>query len=500
MLLNFGVYSYITSIYNKDYERDYYELELAGKELDLYNSYIGFNKNAKSIAVVNTLGNEPKNRNTNNDVIPFQKDKVMTLYNNSDPQSRSRQFWKVFSDICQSKCELTYKQIGRVIDSIEEEHPLLSDLLSLQDKNYIYSPIVGIERSRERTFDFTLPKTHSFWSNGFISHNTSIALRTVGNAQKMGDLCCWFDAEAAFSPNLALINDVDIENLIMPDLAQTKKSQSSDDNVNLFNASEVLEMIYKTVISNVFGLVVLDSVAGLMPERVLDDNFDPNKAGVAEVARSMSQMLGKIAQACHKRQTTVIFINQLRDKPGEMFGTRFHTPGGRALKFFAHQRISVERRFGEAGKIIGTDEEGVGQLLGHYARTTIVKNKMAPPVPSEVKIDIPVYYVKYNPDDAKKCYDLARSLQVITIRNGILKWKSLIDEDVIINEDGESAALGVLRDRQLESRLAYECELAANTDKNKNKKQPTRVPHTLKELAATYKNKDNETIKDADKS
>ena len=324
------------------------------------------------------------------------------------------------------------------------------------------------------------------------SGKTSLALRVVGNAQKKGEICCWFDAEAAFSNDLAKINGVKPHELIMPDLAQTKmkkkkKSEDEEEEENplvLFNVSEILEMIYKSVCANIYGIVVLDSVAGLMPERVLAQDFDPNKAGMAEVARSMSQMLGKIALACFKTETTCIFVNQLREKPGEYFQDRFHTPGGRALKFFAHQRISVEKKMGKDGLVSAKDEDGNDIVLGHYARTTIVKNRMAPPVPPNVSIEIPIYYVEYNPDDAKKCYDLARLLQVITIRNGILTWK---DKDTIIMKiEGEASMLAQIRDQELESRLAAQCVTAAAEEKNQSKKQPARVPTAVQKIASTY--------------
>ena len=322
------------------------------------------------------------------------------------------------------------------------------------------------------------------------SGKTSLAMRTVGYAQKAGELCCWFDAEAAFSSDLAKINGVKPEELIMPDLAQTKASKKDDADEDaplvLFNVAEILEMIYKSICSNIYGIIVLDSVAGLMPEAVLSQDFDPNKAGIAEVARAMSRILGKIAQACFKTETTCIFINQLREKPGEYYQDRFHTPGGRSLKFFAHQRISVEKKGGkrEETLVLEKDVDGNENVLGHYARTTIVKNRMAPPVPPKMSIEIPIYYVEYNPDDAKKCYDLARSLQVITIRHGILTWKD--GGTIILKIEGEASMLAQIREQELEAQLADQCSKVAAEDKNQKKKQPTRIATTIEKLAKTY--------------
>lgn len=316
------------------------------------------------------------------------------------------------------------------------------------------------------------------------SGKSSMALRVVGNAQKNGGQCCWLDAEAAFAHNLAIINGVDPSRLIMPNLLNTKAVVKAD-SMSFFNSMEVLEIIYKSVVSNIYEVVVLDSVAGLMPERVLSDDFDPNKAGMAEVARSMAQMLGKIAQAAKKTETTVILINQLRDKPGEYFQDRFHTPGGKALKFFAHQRLGIEKINGKGGAVLGTDENGEEVLLGHYARCTIVKNKMAPPVPPNVTIEVPIYYVKYDPDNAKKCYDLARALKVITIRNGVLTWKD--NDAIILKEEGESVILTKIREGESESQLAAQCIEVAKGEKNQGLKQPVRISKSIIDIAGNVK-------------
>ncbi len=307
------------------------------------------------------------------------------------------------------------------------------------------------------------------------SGKSSLALRTIGNAQKAGLRCCWLDAEAAFTEDIAKLNGVDPTKLILPDLANTKAAKGTG--ISFLNVNQVLEMIYQSVVSNVFSLIVLDSVAGLMPDRVLQAAFatDPDKVGVAEVARAMSQMLGKIAQACLKTETSVIFINQLRDQPGAWFQDRFHTPGGRALKFFAQQRISVEKKAGEDGKVY-TEIDGKQEWIGHWARCTIVKNRKAPPVAGS--FEIPIYYREYFPDTAQKCYDLARKLQVITMRSGVLNWKA-IDLQV----EGESEMLATIRDNELEPNLAAACISAAQGEKNLKLKKPITVSTTMCTLA-----------------
>jgi len=311
---------------------------------------------------------------------------------------------------------------------------------------------------------------------------SSLALRAAGNAQKMGHRCCWIDAEAGFDEGLAVLNGCDPTKLVMPDLADTR--DTNNDKLKFFNATEILEMMYRTIVSRAFGLVVLDSVAGLMPERVLKDDFDANKAGVAELARSLAQMLGKIAQACKKTQTTAIMINQRRDKPGAYFEDRFHTPGGRALKHYSHQRISVEKKNGADGKVFEDKGDGHKELIGHYAKITIVKNKKAPPVADGMVIEVPIFYKEYFPDDAQKCYKLARDLQVIRMRDGILTWKE--NDDIILQEEGESVILSKIRDGKFESHLASCCVEAVAGEKNQKKKVPSTASKTIQELASKY--------------
>lgn len=334
------------------------------------------------------------------------------------------------------------------------------------------------------------------------SGKTSFALRVCGNALKAGMHCCWLDAEASFDPNLAVINGCDPTKLMIPDLTETKaikgekksEEDKEEDNaqIGFLNINEVLEMAYQSIIQNVYGVVVLDSVAGLMPESILIDDLDPNKAGMAEVARAMSRFLPKIAQACKRTETTLILINQLRDKPGDYYASRFHTPGGRAVKFFCQQRLGIERVGGEDGKV-SIDEDGSKVVIGHYARVHIIKNKKASPLQEHVKIEVPIYYREYFPDMTKRIYDLARRLQVITMRSGVMTWKS--GDEIVLKLEGESAVLAKIKCEQWEARLAHECVLASKSQKNQDLKMPIKVPSTIADLASSYKSEPESTDK-----
>ena len=493
MLLNFGVYAYITSIHNKTYDRDYYELEFAGSEVLLYADQIGFNSNSKSNKIQDTL----KERgdyvfNTNIDTIPHQVPKIRALYGSIDPSARSRETHHPFGDLLLGKCDLTYTRLSRILNTINDlttdEKMLISPLLvdsfrELQKQNFIFSAVEEIDHAFNRTYDFTLPQTRSFWSNGFISHNTSVAMRTIGVAQKLGLNCAWFDAEHSFSPDLAKLNHVNLETLVY-----LRRTIGDGEKARLLNAAEVLDRIFKTVWTGAFSLIVVDSVAALMPERIASEDFDPATKGISELARDMSSQLPKISSACAEKECTVIFINQVRMKPGERYGDPFETPGGKALKFYASQRICINKIGGKAALVVQTTEDGIEEIVGHYARVHVKKNRRNEPCFDS--LEIPIYYREYFPDNAKSCYDLARKLQVIKTNRGMLTWKTL-DGEIVAQAEGESNILQFIRGVDNQGSqvnfLAHSCVEMGNSEKNTKKKVPVKIPQGIAKLASEYK-------------
>jgi RecA/RadA recombinase len=485
ILLNFGIFGRILTSHNKTYDRDYFDLELAGAEVDDYNECIGFNANAKTDKIVAHLLGGSRKRNTNVDTIPHQCANLRSLYESISPELRNRNAWQVFSDVCQDRCQLTYARLRNILEfckTIGHQHVLIDYFWTLMKRSYIYSPVKQIEHSSQRTFDFTLPGSHSFWSNGIISHNTSLAFDAVAQAQRLGYPCVWIDAEYGFSTDLALIHGVDPDMLIKPKLVLMDAKKSSSE-ISFLNAKKILDLAYDYIVTNQMAFIVVDSVAGLMPERLADSGkYDPEKAGVGEVANAMAEGLKRCVAACMHFETSLILINQLRDQPGKMYQDPFHTPGGRSIKFYARHRLSVEKIKSAEGQIKHfVTETGREELVGHWARVKIVKNKVAPPVPPELQIDIPIYYREYNPDNAQRCYELARKLQVIKIRNDILTWKD--GERELYNDVGEAACLHFIREQQLESLLASQCVEAAKSERNKSLKQPIVVPKVIEDLA-----------------
>jgi recombination protein RecA len=185
------------------------------------------------------------------------------------------------------------------------------------------------------------------------SGKTTLALHVVAQAQKAGGIAAFIDAEHALDPSWAKKLGVDLETLLV--------SQPSSGE----EAMHITEMLIK---SNAVDVIVVDSVAALVPKKELDGEIGDSHVGLQ--ARLMSQSLRKLTGVIAKAKTSVIFINQIREKIGVMFGSPETTPGGRALKFYSSCRIDVRR--------IGQLKEGE-EVVGQRVRAKIVKNKVAPP-------------------------------------------------------------------------------------------------------------------------
>ena len=185
------------------------------------------------------------------------------------------------------------------------------------------------------------------------SGKTTFALHAIANAQEMGGYAAFIDAEHALDPVYAKALGVDVENLIL----------SQPD-----NGEQALEIAEALIKSGSVDILVVDSVAALVPEAELTGEMGDNHVGLH--ARLMSQAMRKLSGIIAKTKCVVIFINQIREKVGVMFGNPETTTGGRALKFFASVRLEIRK--GEAIK------EG-SNILGNLTNIKVVKNKVAPP-------------------------------------------------------------------------------------------------------------------------
>jgi recombination protein RecA len=206
------------------------------------------------------------------------------------------------------------------------------------------------------------------------SGKTTFALHCIAQDQRRGELCAYIDAEHALDPSYMQSLGVDVDNLLV----------SQPD-----SGEQALETAEALVESNAISLIVVDSVAALVPQAELDGEMGDSHMGLH--ARLMSQAMRKLRGKCARNGVTIIFINQIREKIGVMFGSPETTTGGRALKFYASVRLDVRKVSGEDGK--GKVMSG-GVQIGHVMRIRAVKNKVGTPARS-TEVDL-IYGVGFD--------------------------------------------------------------------------------------------------------
>ena len=241
---------------------------------------------------------------------------------------------------------------------------------------------------------------------------TTLALHVVASAQKQGGEAAYIDVEHALEPAYARALGVDIENLLIsqPDTGE-----------------QALDITESLVRSGAVDIVVVDSVAALIPRAELEGEVGDTVVGM--LARLMSQAMRRLAGAISKNNCTVIFINQLRQKIGVMYGNPETTPGGMALKYYASVRIDVRR--------VETLKNG-GEMIGNRTRCKVVKNKVAPPFKEAV------FDIIYGEGISKisEIIDLAVSLEIIdkggawfTVNGQRLQGKDAVKEYLTNNPE-----------------------------------------------------------------
>ena len=197
------------------------------------------------------------------------------------------------------------------------------------------------------------------------SGKTTLAIHVIAEAQKMGGMCAFIDAEHAFDRQYAANLGVDVDSMAInqPDYGE-----------------QALEVAEKLISSGAVDVVVIDSVAALTPKKEIEGEMDEASMGLH--ARLMSKALRKLTATTKKNDVCLIFINQLRDKIGVMFGSPETTTGGNALKFYASVRLDVRRSITTENSVMDGKEK-----IGNLTRIKVVKNKVAPPF-KDAEVDI----------------------------------------------------------------------------------------------------------------
>lgn len=240
------------------------------------------------------------------------------------------------------------------------------------------------------------------------SGKTTLCLHVIANAQAKGGKCAIIDAEHAIDPGYAAKIGVDIDNLLIsqPDCGE-----------------DALNIVDTLVRSNAIDVLVVDSVAALVPRAEIEGQMGDSHVGLQ--ARLMSQALRKITGAASRSRTCVIFTNQIREKIGVMYGNPETTPGGNALKFYASIRMDIRKT-----SVIKVGDE----VLGNRARVKVIKNKMAPP------FKVAEFDIMYNEGISKvgSILDVATSLGLLEKRGS---WFSFEGEQLGQGRDQTKAVL-----------------------------------------------------------
>jgi len=268
-----------------------------------------------------------------------------------------------------SKAAVALDPSEQAAHTMLEGHPTLKMTLSQIEKQFGEGAIMPLGSSQPARFEglstgslsldlalggFGIPRGRIIEVFGpESSGKTTLALHVVARAQRNGGIAAFVDAEHALDPSWAKKLGVELETLLVSQPGSGEE------------AMQITEMLIK---SNAVDVIVVDSVAALVPKKELEGEIGDSHVGLQ--ARLMSQAMRKLTGAISKSKTSVIFINQIREKIGVMFGSPETTPGGRALKFYSSCRIDVRR--------IGQLKDGE-DIVGQRTKAKVVKNKVAPP-------------------------------------------------------------------------------------------------------------------------
>jgi recombination protein RecA len=359
LLYGLGIPATVSSKLNKKYERDYWTVTINPSVTHRFLDEVGFRSSRRAAQVARHFQRSPRDPIFEN--IPNLSGLLQDL---RDSCGGDRSFDRIAGDLFRADFDLacSKQRLEKIVAWFDERadrltpscRAMVEHLRELTTAPYTYERVTAVEDAGPQpTFDLVVPETHSFLANGVVSHNTTVALHAVANAQKLGGIAAFIDAEHALDPEYAQALGVDIDALLV----------SQPD-----SGEQALEIADTLIRSGALDVVVIDSVAALVPRAEIEGEMGDSHVGLQ--ARLMSQALRKLTGALSGSGTTAIFINQLREKIGVMFGSPETTTGGRALKFYSSVRLDVRR--------IETLKDGT-DMVGNRTRVKVVKNKVSAP-------------------------------------------------------------------------------------------------------------------------
>lgn len=415
MLLSMGYISTLSEKKVKNYpDNQYWRLTWGGEYAVRYAAEIGFISKARQ-ATIAEFSDAPFNSNV--DGIPNLGSVLKELYQTMN--NRSREDYKVFGDYMSGKASPSRERLARILtasqgrgDRTTEE--LRRHLQSFLDQGYFFTKVVDIEIEHDvPTFDVCLPETHSFWSNGLISHNTTVAIHTAINVLDNGGSVCFLDYEHAFSPIYANDLGLDITN---PNfiLLQPRHFEEGAEIINAMAESGV-------------DLIIVDSVAAMVSKKLVESGDMGSTGQIGVIPRLLSSFLPRMVGTLAETGSSLVFINQLRSriKTSQFdYGPDEDTTGGKAMKFYASLRLEVRRVKTEYAEIVNnlTDAKEK-QAITNIVRARNIKNKV-----SSHQGHTAEFAIRYGQgiDNVRSIIDVAESRKIV-VRGGA--WYSFAGPD-----------------------------------------------------------------------
>jgi recombination protein RecA len=309
MLYGLGIPATLQTTFNQSYQRDYYSVIINPSVGHRFLELVGFRSQRRASQVQAHFRRSTRDPQFEN--VPHLRGLLTDL---RDSLGGDREFDAIAGDLFRTDMELSCSRtrLAKIVAWLDRRpqklsvgtQSLVEHLRELSTASYTYESVAAVEDGGlQPTFDLMVPDTHSFVANGVLSHNTTVALHAVANAQKAGGIAAFIDAEHALDPEYAQKLGVDTDALLVsqPDTGE--------------QALEIADMLIR---SGALDIIVIDSVAALVPRAEIEGEMGDSHVGLQ--ARLMSQALRKLTGALSHSKTTAIFINQLREKIGVMFG------------------------------------------------------------------------------------------------------------------------------------------------------------------------------------